>query len=413
MLNRFLRTAPTRTLLGTIAGVFVAIGGCAAIAVAATSGGPVPSPRALASAVHGALTAPPAPGLSADISFTNNLIGASELQGTDPLLQGGSGHIWVSGSGQMRLELYGGKLDPEIVVNGRSWWISDPTLQTVYQGTLPAQPAEKKSSPKHTLPTVAQIQADINQLAQHLQLSGAVPTDVGGQPTYTVSMSPKQAGGLIGKLQLAWDAVRGVPLRFAVYARSDTTNPVLEVSASNVSYAPVDPGVFNLQKPSGYHNVSVAMPTGAGASAETPAAKGKKGKKGEHAQVTGVSAVAKRLKFTLAAPSSLAGLPRQSVSLLGGSAHRGALLVYGQGLGSIVVMEQPASATGASQIQLSSTQGDHQRGIILPSFSVHGATAQELNTALGTFVRFSSGGVTYTVLGSIDSATARAAARGL
>ncbi len=410
MLNRFLRTAPTRTLLGSIAGVLVAIGGCAAIAVAATSGGPVPAPRALASAVHGALAAPPVQGLSADVTFTNNLIGASELQGTDPLLQGGSGHIWVSDSGQMRLELYGDNGDPEIVANGQSWWISDPMLQTIYQGTLPAQTAEKKSGQKHTLPTMAQIQADINQLAQHLHLSGAVPTDVGGQPAYTVSMSPNQAGGLIGKLQVAWDAVHGVPLRFAVYARNDSSNPVLQLAASNVSYGPIGSSVFDLQKPSGYHTVNVATPTGAGSSGETPATKGKKGK---HSHVTGVSAVAKQLKFTLAAPSSLAGLKRQSVSLLGGSAHRGALLIYGQGLGSIVVMEQPAGASGASQIQLSSTQGDHQRGIILPSFSVHGATAQELNTALGTFARFTSGGVTYTVIGSVNSATARAAARGL
>lgn len=407
MVNRFLRTAPTRTLLGTIAGLVVAIAGGTAIAVAATSGGPVPSPRALASAVHGALSAPSVKGLSADVNFTNNLIGASELQGTDPLLQGGSGHIWISDSGQMRLELYGNNGDPEVVVNGRSWWISDPMLQTIYHGTLPAQPVDKKGSQTHALPTVAQIQTDINHLAQHLQLSGAVPTDVGGQPTYTVSASPKQRGGLIGKLQLAWDAVQGVPLQFAVYARNDS-NPVLELTATNVSYGSVDSSVFGLQKPSGYHSVNVATPSGGSGSEST---KGK-GKKGKHSAVTGMGKVAKQLKFKLAAPSSLAGLKRQSVSLIGGSRH-GALLVYGQGLGSIVVTEQPASATGASQIQLSTTQGDHQRGVILPSFSVHGATAQELNTAIGTFARFTSGGVTYTLIGSVDSATARAAARGL
>lgn len=407
MVNRFLRTAPTRTLLSAITGVAVAIAACSAIAVAATSGGPVPPARPLASAVHGALTASPVQGLSADINFTNNLIGATELQGTDPLLQGGSGHLWVSDSGQMRLELYGSNGDPELVVNGQSWWISDPMLQTIYEGTLPAQPAEPKTSQKHMLPTVAQIQADINHLAQHLRLSGALPTDVGGQPTYTVSMSPRQAGGLIGKLQLAWDAVHGVPLRFAVYARHDS-NPVLELAASNVTYGTVDSSVFSIQKPSGYHAVNVATPSSA-SSSQTPATRGKEGR---HSDITGVSAVAKALKFKLSAPASLAGRKRQSVSLLG-SGRRGALLIYGQGLGAIVVMEQPAGAGGASQIQLSSTQGDHQRGVILPSFSVRGATAQELNTALGTFARFTSGAVTYTVIGSVNSATARAAARGL
>jgi outer membrane lipoprotein-sorting protein len=408
MVNRFLRTAPTRTLLAGIAGVLIAIAGGTAIAVAATSGGPVPEAKPLASAVHGALTAPPATGFSADINFTNNLIGASELQGTDPLLQGGNGHIWVSNNGQLRLELHGDNGDPEIVVNGGSWWISDPALQTVYQGTLPAQPADKAHGKQHAPPSMGQIQTAINQLAKHLNISGAQPTDTGGQPTYTVTLTPKQPGGLLGQLQVAWDAIHGVPLQFAVYARHDS-NPVLALSASNVSYGPIDPSVFSsLNKPSGYRTVNVATPSRSSSTVKS-AAKDKK-----HArEITGVKAVSKHVAFNLAAPGSLAGLKRQSVSLTGKGAHRAALLIYGQGLGAIAVTEQPASASGARQIQLSTSNGDHQRGIILPTFSVHGAPAQELNTALGTFVRFTSGGVTYTLIGSVNSNTARAAARGL
>ncbi len=408
MVNRFLRTAPTRTLLTTIAAVVVAIGGGAAIAVAASSGGPVPARESLASAVRGALTAPEVKGFSADITFTNNLIGASQLQGTDPLLQGGSGHIWVSNNGQFRLELYGEGGDPEIVVNNRSWWVSDPVLQTVYQGTLPVQPSHKTKGQTHTPPSLSQIQTVLGQLAKHLNVSGAQPSDTGGQPTYTVTLSPKQPGGLIGQVQVAWDAAHGVPLEFAVYARHNP-NPVLALTASNISYGTVDPSTFTqLTKPSNYRTVNVSAPSASSSTAET-ATKGK-----QHAkEITGVSAVAKQLKFRLVAPSSLAGLRRQSVSLTGQRGHRGALLVYGQGLGAIAVMETPASTTGPSQIQLSSTNGDRQRGIVLPTFSVHGATAQELNTALGTFVRFASRGVTYTLIGSVDSHTARTAARGL
>lgn len=405
MVNRFLRTAPTRTLLATIAGLVVAIAGGAAIAVAASSGGPVPPRASLASAVHRAITAPPAQGFSADIGFTNNLIGASELQGTDPLIQGGSGHIWVSNSA-LRIELYGDNGDPEIVVAGGSWWISDPMLRTVYQGTLPAQPADKTRGQTHTPPSLSEIQTVLGQLAKHLNVSGAQPTDTGGQPTYTVTLSPKRPGGLIGELQVAWDATHGVPLRFAVYARHSST-PVLGMTASNVSYGPIDPSTFQLTKPTNYHTVNVSTPSGSSSSDTNT-----KGKK--HAKpVTGVRAVSKQLMFKLAAPSSVAGLKRQSVSLTGEKAHHGALVVYGQGLGAIAVMEEPASTSGASQLQLSTTNGDHQRGIILPTFSVHGASAQELTTALGTFVRFTAHGVTYTLIGSINSRTARTAARGL
>jgi hypothetical protein len=280
-------------------------------------------------------------------------------------------------------------------------------LQTIYQGMLPAERADKSSGKRHAPPSLGQIQSAINHLARYLTISGAQPTDTGGQPTYTVTLKPKQAGGLIGQLQVAWDALHGVPLRFAIYARHDS-KPVLELTASNVSYGPVDAAVFNLTRPNGYRTVNVFAPTASGATSR-PAAKSKKHAK----EITGVGAVSKQVHFTLAAPSSLAGLKRQSVSLTGEGTHRGALLVYGRGLGAIAVLEQPASARGARQVQLSASDGDRQRGVILPTFSVHGATAQELNTALGTFVRFTSDGVTYTLIGSIDSHTARAAARGL
>ena len=406
MLNRFLRTAPTRTLLAAIGGFLAVVAGGTAIALAAQGNGPVPSPARLATAIHRALDARPVKGISADVNFTNGLIGASELQGTDPLLQGGSGHIWASSTGQLRVELYGDNGDPEIVVNGNSWWISDPALQTVYRGTLPAGHAKGTKSHRGSLPTVAQIQADLNRLAAHMHLSGAVPTDTGGQPTYTVSVSPRTAGGLVGKLQLAWDAVQGIPLRFAVYARGDS-KPVLELTATNVSYGAVDPGVFKLAMPSGYHVVDVATPTAPGATGAGAARHGK------HADVTGVRAVARQVPFTLVAPAALDGMARQSVSLVGAGAHRGALLVYGQGLGSVAVLEEPATASSAQQLQLSHGNGDHQTGIALPTFSVHGTSAQELDTALGTLVRFTSNGVSYTVIGSVRAGVARAVARGL
>jgi hypothetical protein len=45
--------------------------------------------------------------------------------------------------------------------------------------------------------------------------------------------------------------------------------------------------------------------------------------------------------------------------------------------------------------------------------TVNGASAQELDTALGTVLRFSRGGVSYIVAGSVSKQTAEAAARGL
>src|SRR5205807_1161297 len=92
-------------------------------------------------------------------------------------------------------------------------------------------------------------------------LTGAAPADVAGRPAYTVTVSPKPAGGLLGSVQLAWDALKGVPLRFAVYARGDSS-PVIELAATGITYGPVSSGVFSISPPAGAKVVSVATPSG-------------------------------------------------------------------------------------------------------------------------------------------------------
>ena len=49
----------------------------------------------------------------------------------------------------------------------------------------------------------------------------------------------------------------------------------------------------------------------------------------------------------------------------------------------------------------------------LPKISINGTSGQELDTALGTVVRFDRAGVAYVVAGSVPPTAAEAAARGL
>jgi outer membrane lipoprotein-sorting protein len=409
--SRFLRTSPTRRLLPVIVGVLVLIAAGATIAVAAAGNGPVPPPSPLAQAIHDALAAPAVQGVSADIQFTNRLIGSTEIQGSDPLLSGASGRVWLSNDHRFRLELQGTNGDANIVVSGGSWWAYVPSTNTVYEGKLPAHAKAREHERKaHALPTVAEIQTDINRIAQHLGLSGAVPSDVGGRPAYTVTLTPKPATGLLSSVQLAWDALKGVPLRFAVYARGDSS-PVIELKATGITYGPVSPGVFSISPPAGAKVVTVATP--ATAVANTRAGHARRHGRAHQAELTGTQAVQSRLNFTLSAPATLANLQLGQVRLLRFGNKPGALVTYGQGLGGIAVIEQPATANSSKQLNLTNGAGEHAHGIVLPTVTINGTTAQELDTALGTVVRFTRSGVTYTVLGSVTPSVADSAARGL
>jgi outer membrane lipoprotein-sorting protein len=407
---KFLRTASTGRLLAVIAGLVLAIGGGTAIAVAASGSGPVPKRESLARAVHGAATAPAVKGISADITFTNNLIGASDFQdgATDPLLQGASGRLWLSNDHQMRLELQSSNGDAQIVVNHNSYWISDPQSNTVYEGTIPSHASHGKRSHEADhggIPTIAQLQSDINKLAKHANVSGAIPGDIAGQPAYTVRVAPKHDGGLLGSLQLGWDAVHGVPLRFAIYARDNST-PVIELSATNVSYGTVSNSVFNISPPTGSKVVKIS---GSGQHPLKGAREAARAVRGRHVKANGVAAVAGKVPFQLVAPSTLVGLPRQGVHLLQMGDKPAALVTYGKGLGGIAVIEQAQSASAAA----SQSSGTGQGSLSLPTVSINGATGQELDTPLGTVVTFNRGGVGFTVLGSVPSAAADMAARAL
>lgn len=419
MISRFLRTSSTRRLLAVLLGLLSAVVVGGAIAIAASTGGPVPPREGLAQAIHQGLAAPKISGITARISFTNHLIDAASLQGSDPILSGATGRLWLSpDQHRLRLELQGDNGDAQVVVDNRSFWVYDPSGNTVYEGTLPAGAAGGSAyahrAADHGLPSIAEIQRTLNRLAQHVDLSGAIPGDVAGQPTYSVRVSPRHDGGLLGAAELGWDAVRGVPLRIAVYARDDS-KPVLELKATDISYGPVPAADFAVSPPQSAKVVKLASlggHAGQGALAhrlrrDAAHRRARDRKSGAE----GIRAVSARLSFRLDAPSSLVGLKRRAVTLLDWKGSPAALVAYGQNLGGIVVLEQRAQPGGA--IRPSATGGDGHQGLNLPTVSINGVSGQELDTALGTMVRFTRAGVSYTVLGSVPPVAADQAARAL
>ena len=67
-----------------------------------------------------------------------------------------------------------------------------------------------------------------------------MPDNVAGQPAYRLRVSPRRDAGLLGALELAWDAERGVPLRVALFAEGKDA-PVADLAVTSIAYAPVAP----------------------------------------------------------------------------------------------------------------------------------------------------------------------------
>jgi outer membrane lipoprotein-sorting protein len=373
----FLRTISTLRLAALCASACALAAGGTAIALAGGDGSK-PPPKPLAAAVHDGLTAPEVQGITARVKFTNHLIDSSGIQGANPLLTGATGRLWLSPGRGLRLELQSDNGDAQVVANKTGFWVYDGTSNTVYRGNAPKdRQGSGHADRNHKVPSVARIQRGLDRARNHkLDISGPVPGNIAGQPAYTVRVGPGQPGGLLGAVELAWDAARGLPLRVAVYARGNS-DPVLELVATQIQYGPVAASTFAISPPA-------------------------------NAQVTNLSSwdrsgkrAGRKLPFQLSAPDSLAGRKKAGVKRRGGVA----LIRYGKDLDALLVIEKAAKPAQQQQ---------QSRGHLeLPTADINGATAKVIDTPLGSVVTFERGGVSYTVLGSVPAEVTKAAARGL
>ncbi len=376
-----LRRLPLFRLL-LLCSVVVVVGiGATALALAVGSS-PTPPPKPLAYAVHDALTASKADGVSARIQFTNHLIeGASLASGggeasqlaSSPLISGASGRLWIGSSGRARLELQSEKGDTQILYDGQNISMYDASTNTLYRYTPP--PASVSGSGQGTtdsggsgssapagqdkIPSVAEIEEGIAHAGKHANLSRATPTDVAGQAAYTVRVSPRENGGLIGGAELSWDAVHGAPLRAAVYSTT-SASPVIELAASKISYGPVAASTLDFTPPANAKIEDVTLPT-----------------------------------------KNETGTPGSSPN----GANPPHVTTHGKGLAAIALVESPVKAGGKTP---ASTQLEG-----LQKVSINGTSASELPTALGTLLTYERASVRYLLVGSVTPASIEAFARGL
>lgn len=384
----YLRRLSTRSLIILLAAVCVVAAGGTAIGVAATGGGPTPPPRPLDQAIHDALAAGHPDGVTARIQFTNSLFPSGALLGQagSALMSGASGRLWLSGDGRGRIELQSNAGDVQVVWSASQVSVYDASSNTVYRAALPSAGGQGGSGAGAPAPpSLAAIDRALAAVGAHWTLSGAQPTDVAGQPAYSLVAAPKADGGLLASLELAWDAAHGVPLRAGVYAKGSSA-PALELAVTDIAYGPVPAGDVDIAPPPGAKVVDLGTLGAAGGGTQ------------EHAPpITGLAAVQAAAGFPVVAPDALAGLERDRVVLLGGTT---AVAVYGHGLGAIALVERAAG-------------GARPGGLLgaLPTVPVGGATGHELATELGTVVAWQSGGTSFVLAGSVPAATAEAAAR--
>lgn len=405
---RFLRTASPKALALSAAVATALLVAAPMIATGAGTNGARPAAKPLSQALADASAPKSFEGVSARIAFSNRLLDSVDMgEGASPLLGSGTGRLWGSADGKVRVELQSssGGGDVQLVADGKQAWITMGDGSTVYRATWTGKPdaAYKSKAEKHTPLTVKSIETAIKSVAGDVKLSEPVPDNIAGQPAYTVTATPVDTSGLLAGARISWASANGAPLAISILAK-DQSQPALELRATEATFGPVDNSVFDIQPPAGAKITDVDV-NDLAAKAKTEAAKAKAaGSKTPKRAITGLPAVTAAASFKVNAPASLAGRARSELVLLGKGKDAAVAVTYGTGMSAIALIERPAEAKKAP-----ATDSSYQ----LPTTKIGAITATEIGTVLGAVAEFSLDGVDYTVIGSVPVSAIESAVAGL
>lgn len=428
------RTIIVAGLVGVLA-VVLTVG----IAVAAGRGGadlPALTPSELLTRV--AEEASNTSAVSGDFVWRNDLLGGAgaALAGGDAdlvsLLLGGSGSLWYE-EGRIRLEIGSAGGEMIAVLNGSTAWLYDSRAGTATEFTLPAWPdhgwdSDTTTSPERRADLPRQIRDAVEMLAPYATLTVTTAV-VAERDSYVLTMTPTAEKTVVGSVQASFDGATFMPLRVQVFA-VDEVESILEAGFTTVSYAAPAPGTFDFTPPAdvAVERTTVTLPAamleGMMGSAGKGVGEGPFGGESLGREPLTLEEAGARAGFALAAPVDPV-LPFKGAHVLdpasapfskggeggpaAGIAAPVAILEYGEGFGSVLVIETQVDdglwselTTGLAQVPLFGTPSD---------FGGH--QAYQLTTKLGSVVVWQQGDLVVVAGGSVPRADLEAFVAGI
>ncbi len=238
------------------AGAVVVVGGVLAgsmISVAEASP-PLPArtPAQLLAAVAGTTSTPPftgtvvetaSLGLPAlpDTGSPNSL--ASLLTGSHTIT------VWYADQSHYRVSLPRNMSESDLIRNGGNAWLWDSSGNTVTHAAVRSDQAKKATSEPPLTPQQA-----ANQVLAKVGPTTTVSVDnnvtVAGEAAYQLVLKPKSASSLVGRVRIAIDGQRNVPLRMQVFAKG-AKGPAIQIGFTSVSFVKPASGNFSFTPPAG------------------------------------------------------------------------------------------------------------------------------------------------------------------
>ncbi len=256
------------------AGLVVLLAGGMATNGLVTQAAPALPGRTAAQLLADLAQAKPVP-MSGTISETANLglpqlptTGAGQSTSLTALLSGTSTmRFWVDGPTKVRIALTGRLAESDVVRNGAQLWTWSSQSNSVTHVQLPATSgsggsARAWAAPGGSLDSLTPLSAAERVLASvdpTTSVTVGPPQRVAGRGAYTLVVSPRQAGSLVGQVRIALDAATSVPLSVTVYPVGSTA-PALSTGFTSVSFSTPPASVFAFTPPPGATVKTMVLP---------------------------------------------------------------------------------------------------------------------------------------------------------
>jgi outer membrane lipoprotein-sorting protein len=169
--------------------------------------------------------------------------------------------VAADGPDMQRIALLDTMSEYDFVRNGTNLWLYDSQHNSVTHITAPADAKGGGTAARHgeapagkagTVPLTPQAatQQILAAIAPTTNIAVDGTQSVAGRAAYTLIVTPKQSGSLIGKVEIAVDAQNGSPLRVALYAVG-STSPAFALGFSSVSFSTPSASQFDFTPPKG------------------------------------------------------------------------------------------------------------------------------------------------------------------
>ncbi len=225
--------------------------------LAALAGRTAPPPAFTGTVVETAsLGIPQLPGLGNQNSATSLLAGSHTIK------------IWYANPAHFRLSMPVPMSESDLIRGGRQVWMWQSSTNSVTRMQLPAKAPAGAAPMPTTAPTGVPLTPQqaaseaLKAVGPSTNVSVQRTVSVAGQPAYQLALSPKSGNSLIGRVTIAIDAAKNVPLRVQVFARGART-PAFQVGFTSISYVAPAAANFGFTPPRGAKVKNVTLPTGA------------------------------------------------------------------------------------------------------------------------------------------------------